>query len=378
MTDKEKKLLLSLGLILVVVLYYFTLYKPIEAKRKNLLNEFNQLDSQLTVYQMEYLNKDNLLEQIKEKEDFIAEVEKELPADLTQEMIIYVMKDIETQIESLSIPNYSIGTKTLVASDGQTIDPNTSAVVFSDNLISVPVTLEVNLNYADYKKLLTMIRDYPQKLSITQMNVSSDLTENTVNTSFLMNFYGLMSEGRTYTPIDYFGEPIQKADSIFRPYAGYGLDFVTGMEEALVVTAEADDIVMTLSPIISDRSTTILEAEGDDSGTTQVYSDNAGDESVEIVFNQVGSKYYYKYKTGDRQYPSDYGTGVLFEPGKVINLKVYSSLRNDEEDLSTASLVLVNNTDLVVDIQVDSDDPERPRLNVKTTSGEYTINRFID
>lgn len=267
---------------------------------------------------------------------------------------------------------YSMASPTIVISAGEYKDEVTGDLRYKEILFKSQVSLDLVMSYADMKKMLAYLRSNNHKLSVNGMNMSSDLVNDIVQTSFALDFYFLASEDRMYQKEDYFGPFEPKEESIFAPFEEYGTTFDSGISED-EVEPEEDDFIINLSTIYADRSTVILYKNRDLTGDTYVYDDGNTMIPVEIVFDQVGEEYVYKYKTSSEQFPGNYDQGVTFEPGAFIDLAVYSSARVDGDDNSGVDVTIINNTDLPVNIRVQSDDEGNPRFNIVNQTGEIQI-----
>jgi type IV pilus assembly protein PilO len=323
---------------------------------------------------LEYVQKDSYLEQIDEMNRFIEAVDSRFPADVPQELIIKTMKDIEDEIESLSIPSYTLGIPQILLSDGEVVDEETGVTMPREQLIRSSSSLNLEMTYADMKKLLAYIRNHENKLSIEGMQMSSNLASDTVSASFILDFFGLMSYDRELIDTDYFGPFEPKEDSIFNPFEEYGQNFDSG-DNGESYVAEPDDFTIFLSSIYADRTTVILYDNNDTSQNSYIYADNPQAEPVEFIIDKEGDVFTYKYRTQGDAYPGDFGLGATFEPGEQIDIHVYSSEKVDENDNSGINLTINNNTDIPVDIKVDNDDRDNPRFNVESQIGNIRITR---
>lgn len=373
MTDKEKRLLVFLGLVVVVILFYSFAYKPYNAKSTNLKNEIAGLDAQRMSYQMEYLKKDQYISEIKDKEEIIEAVDRFYPEVLHQEMIIHVMEDLKQKILSMKLPGYGIGVETILATGAPGVTTEENTVPTSEELVYVPVTVDIELTYADLKLLLTTLRDYEQKLSVQNLNITSTQGNSTIRASFTLNICGLHTDYRSYVPKDYFGPFEEKGESIFAPFAGGSSD----SEGITTVTEEKQDIILALSSIFTDRSNLVISAANDISGNSYLYADNKDYEPLEVVFEQEGENYYYRYKTSIDQFPKN-GGRQSFDPQEEIRFKIESMSRVNDEDVNGVDLTVVNNTDLLLDLQIDSDDINFPRVNIVEQTGNISIYRYVD
>jgi len=368
MTSKEKNLIYGAVVIVLVLVFWYLLYQPINTKIVVAKGELNQLNTELNLLATEYTNKSTYLDEINEMEIFIAEVEEKFPSLVPQEKIIYVMKTIENEIESLTLNQYNIALAQSIVDVGENINPDTKEVTYNESLLETKVSLSIDVTYADIKKLLAYIAAYDEKLSVTGLIMTSDLENNLVSSTFDLNFYALLSADRPYIQEDYFGPFEPKEDAIFTPFDSYGAGFESGIEVGESVLKEDDDIIINLSSSYSDQSTVIIyEKDAIDDSSYLYYNINTM-APLEVVLEQKGILYYYKYRIEDTGIPANYAEGIQFTPGQIINIGVFSSARVDELDISGVDVTVTNNTDLVVEIETELDDKTTPRFNLLNQS----------
>ena len=125
----------------------------------------------------------------------------------------------------------------------------------------------------------------------------------------------------------------------------------------------------------SDLPTVMLGKAHDKDNLSYVYADNKGIEVVEIVLTKAENGYYYKYKTSYGTYPLVYaGNGELFTPvGDDITLEVMVQGRIDSSDLAGAQLNIINNTDKVLNININGDDSSKPRVTVESQGNAVKV-----
>ena len=129
------------------------------------------------------------------------------------------------------------------------------------------------------------------------------------------------------------------------------------------------DIALSLSSESSDLSSVVLGRRGYSS--SQV-SANTND-NVPVVINLSGEngEYTISYSVGDKQYPAADKTLVdlSFNPGRSLDLMVFSSERESDNDKSGASVTINNESDMTLNIKVVNDDSSNPRFNVESVNG---------
>ncbi len=368
MTNNEKYLLTFLGGVLIIAVYWFLIYSPLQEETRMLKSEVQEMNEELDYVTLEYMNKDVYLNDIEYANKYIEKINSQFPAGITQEDIIYIMKDLETTVDSLNIQAYTLGEPEVIVQDNM---EETSEEEHYEQVIKIPVNVSFNTTYNDYKKVLEYIEKYPNQLSIEQMDVTSDVANSEVLSSFNILFYALESSEREYLPTDHFGPYEPKSDAIFQPFETLGINYDAGVAQG--ETREPDDIVLGVTSINSSLPTvSIYQANNENS--TKITADNPNYEGVEIHVNQIEGDYYYRYKTSGRTYPEDYTSGRLFNPGNTIDIKAISSQRYNDADTSGVNVILINETDIPMNVRVEYEDANRPRLNIVEQRGDISIN----
>lgn len=374
MSKKEKNLLFLVAAVALFAVFWFLLYTPLDNKVSAKELEVQTLTAQLDQIKALYLKKDEYETEIQEMKTYIDTVETKFPGDMTQEMIIYTMIKLENAIDGLKIPGYSLYPEVVLASDGEYIPENSETPAFKENFIEVSTELTLSTSYDQLKAMLRFFKESEMELSLKNLSLTSNAETDAIESSFTLNYYALRSLDRPYTPEDYFGPFDPKDDSIFMPYAGYGTQVISGIE--LAEQAEPDDIVMNLASINSDRTSVVIFQNGDRTNETYLYADNSGNEPVEMVFENDGTNYFYRYKTSESSYPETYTGRIPFTPGKLINLKVYVEARTDGNDKNGVNATLINRTDIPLNVQVVGDDAALPRFNVVSRTGTVNISNI--
>lgn len=387
MTSKERNLLFVLAGVLVLVLIWTFAYKPLRQRTNDMRQEMINLEDQYNALNIKYLQKDKFLEENETLSVDNARIRDEFPLgeSLTQEMIIFTMKDIETTIASMSLPSYTMGDMTVVS----TYDANKAIVETTEGaegseqedkvdgaqeiFFSVPVQVNTQVTYNDLKKLLDYIETYNRKLSIENLTMVADLDADLVSASFTLNFYGLFVANEPGEIEQFFGDFEPKLNSVFRPYPSFGITFETGPKESVV--KEEPDFYMSLSSVFADRSTVIMYKNNDANDSTYLYADGNESLPVEIVFEKRGDIYFFKYEVDGKRYPLNYNSGSTFVPGDKLILHVFSSPRMNTDDVSGVSATITNTTDLPLVIEVESDDKTNPRFVLESSTGDVQVER---
>jgi len=149
----------------------------------------------------------------------------------------------------------------------------------------------------------------------------------------------------------------------------------TTIEDANKVKENINDFVMSVRSVSSDLPAIMLGSYNDKERKTYIYGDENSTQTVEIVFVEVGGKFYYKYKIGNNSYPQKYnGNGTEFTPtNKDISAIIFSNKRIANTDNVGVNVSVVNKTSRVVNIYVSNDDSNKPRVSVKGEGSAVNI-----
>jgi type IV pilus assembly protein PilO len=226
------------------------------------------------------------------------------------------------------------------------------------------LSLSYSGNFSSLMSLIKNIESFSKKIIIKNINIGSG-QDDMVSGTMILDFYAipkLSSDDENYLTWTLNGN--------------YGKDnpfYSTAITSSAPASAATDfDFLMSVRPISSDLPTIMLGKAKDSSKSTYIYDDNPGVENVEVYLTKQDNKYYFKYKAGNNSYPAQYSSaGTEFAPsGDSINFKIYSVKRNSTSDMSGANIKIINKTDKAVNIVIDGDDDERPRINA---SGDWNV-----
>lgn len=268
----------------------------------------------------------------------------------------------ETQSNPLSILVNEYNRDKAQSKSAQSADNSSAKSSFPTD--KMEVSLSYSGNFSNLMSLIKNIEIFSKKIIIKNINIGSG-QDDMVSGTIILDFYAipkLNTEDENYLAWTLNG--IYGKDNPF---------YSTGIVSSAPAYASPDfDFLMSVRPISSDLPTIMLGKAKDSSKSTYIYDDNPGVENVEVCLTKQDNKYYYKYKAGNNFYPAQYSSaGTEFAPsGDSINFKIYSVKRNSTSDISGANIKIINMSDKAVNIVIDGDDDERPRINA---SGDWNV-----
>jgi hypothetical protein len=223
-------------------------------------------------------------------------------------------------------------------------------------------------SYEGLNKLLNEIGKNEKKIVVNSVTLSEN-TINSVKGTINLEIYSIPK-------IDNDLEEYLKWD--FNNTYGKNVPFETGAASGFVEESkDVNDFMISVKSVTSELPTIMVGKANDSLGTTYVYADSNTEEYVEMILNQEGDKYYYKYKTSKGTYPANYdGLGEEFIPvSKNIVLDVLSENRATTSDNSEMKLKIINNTDRLADVNISGDDINNPRVVIDGDGNKISVNK---
>lgn len=241
-------------------------------------------------------------------------------------------------------------------------------------------------NYNELIDFLTQLE--LQEKRIVVENIDIKMNKELLSGTLALDYYSIpkITKGdEEYNSWNIYGS--YGVDNPFTYFEGYNPnsrvytsnnDNVENNQEASANEGEAFDFYMGLRPITADLPTVVIGKQDDIYGSSYIYGDNSGVERVEFQFIKQDNSYFYKYKTEVQSMPLKYEDEmVAFTPrGENIVMKIISTERKGERDNSGIYLSLINNTDLKLEVNIDSDISTKPRISIEKKYGDIEINRY--
>lgn len=420
-SKKEKFLLGILLTILISVVYYQFIYtsqvENLNTKKQELVEIENKYNETMQVIS----NLENKKSQIKVINSNISEKSAMFYPTLLQEKIILEIDTLITAsglkanisfspievatIETLSAPEVKKQDSSLQAiaddynnKDGQTVVANNKEV--ENNVIlsngknesqdttteksetqseggataeQLKLGISFNGTYDSLKRFIGLIEEYGKKINITNIAITPS-SQTDITGSMNLEFYGIPKLGEA--DMEYLKWELDNTygkDTPFSVAAASGA--YNSTIEQLGENADINDFVMLLRSAASDLPTLTLGKANDTDRKTYLYSDNVKVEEVEIEFNELDGKIYYKYKTTAGYYPKDNtSTGEEFNTkSDNIVLNILSEARVGTDDNSQVKLKVINNTNKKVEVVVEKDDTSNPRIDIQAEGNSVNV-----
>lgn len=418
MSDRDKKLLVYLGALIIVAAAYFLVGRPYLDKIDQQSVEKTQLTSELNEKRRAFENKEMYEQGITDATNKINEIIDEFPEDNSDEKSIMFASHAEAEVPiwfsqmrfAEETRNMINGEETQSASDveQEQLEENVAAAegesseggrgegeVPSDAGESggsagigdlmyrdTELGLTFETQYDGFKNLLAYIRDYEDRMVIKDIDVSYDKLGGLVSGSMVLSQYAILSPERelpdVITDVDNIG-----TENIFTNanYGGSILDLIADMYSDFIsmllgnLPSEASDELGTDYFVkvnaVTDNTNGKTIGRADDT-TEETYITSAVNDREDVNFRITGEggNYSVFYKIGNAEYTD---TIEKASDGKIY-VRVVSSARMGDDDGSAIILHVQNESDIPAVVNIEGDDPERPRIEVRGNTGNVTVN----
>lgn len=401
-SKREKYLIGILLAVLVCFVYYQFIYVKQVEKLNNKRAEKNQVEQRYNEVMAAIANLDSKEESLKILKATVLDKSKRLYPTIMQEKIIIELDKLLTDsglkgniafspievaaVEKMMSPEVQKTESSLKALvdeyNGSTSNEATSngdkqqshSNVSENGATSEQLKVAINFSgkYEVLKSFIASVQNYERKVVITNISISSKSQEELTGVMNL-EFHAvpkLSDEDMEYliwTLNNVYGKEV-----LFSNGAASGAYASTIEEQSN--EKDVNDFVMMIRSSTSELPTVTIGKAKDDSRESYIYSDKDKIEEVEIVFDEIDGKTYYKYKTTSSYYPKDSSSqGKEFtSKSKDIVFEILSEKRSGTSDNSGIKLKVINNTEKNVEIIVKDDDTSNPRVTV--TSEGHTVN----
>lgn len=258
-----------------------------------------------------------------------------------------------------------------------TTTTNTGTVTPSSGEEMVGVSTAITVNYrGDYKgikNMLAYIVGNEDRMTIDSMNIAYDTEEKELSGSFNFNLYAITSPSRRLEAPVVEGVDIGSKnifDTNDSTDSKINKDMTQNLEDGNEILSDYDYYVA-LNPSSSNADAIAIGAKSDTA--TKISSNENDVQSATVKFFNIGEKFYVSYNIGDVSYPENFDQGTEFDPGDDLNLLIQSSKRKNDKDKSGVRLTIDNETSMTLNVKIDGDDVENPRVKIASRIGKVKV-----
>ena len=394
MAEKDKIILIVFLFVAVVAALFWFYYKPMTKSISTLKDETKSMSEQKASGKAaqsvvdEFNEDDKKTYMMKEKL-----YDEAMPKELLPEDIIEKMNVIRARNPLITLATYSLSGASPSAGnqqdsssqDGQAADISQKY----PGLVQVQsVNTSITATYSSFKQFLRNTMNFRPKVLISNVSITSAAagaadpklstgsTDPKLNIGFTMSFVTFNSQELRLNPLPDekkkpFGE-IYKGN-IFTPIAGMSATAFKPRESKSagnVIVNYDSDFYAILNPIKFDPPSLIA---GRSKSDADMVTDNKnGVSNVNFTFEGKQGNYTYKCST-DKANNSTTGKFVPMNDGKIV-VKIDAHKLKGSPDNVGANASITNNSDILVEVNVVGDDPQKRRVMVK----KLTANNIIE
>lgn len=400
MSERDKKLLVYLGALLIIAAAYFFVAKPYLDK----IDKLNVEKSELSVQLNEKINAISKQEEYKNridksKEDIQKIIDK-FPEDTSDEksimFVVNTEKDVPIWISNMQFAEDTQGLvsgqesasdaeqaalEEKIAANDETYEASESVSsvetvsnndIGLDNLIGKTTLLNLTYttNYSGFKNLLAYVRDYEDRMVISDLSVAFNPEVGTISGNIVLSQYAMLSPDRVLAEIETEVDRLGTSNIFSTRAYGDGEFSVDSMNINNSQTLETEDYYVKLSPV-TDNTHGITVGRADDiMESTSIVSDF--NDNQDVYFELKGNEGIYKleYRVGNEMFTDD----LQKASGEHLWLRIISTRRNGDGDDVGMKLHITNESDIPIVIGIEGEDPSKPRVNIVEKNGEVAIN----
>ena len=406
MSERDKKLLIYLGALIILAVAYFLVGKPFLDKLDAVNREKSELQNELNAKRELIARQDEFIKGIDEANTEMHNIIDQFPEDNTDEkslmFISHAEQDIpawfaqikfaetsENAIESASDQEAQAEAEAVASAEGEEAsEPAPEAEVVEESALkdligrNTELGLKFMTKYKGFKDWIAYIRDYEDRMVIKEMEVEYDSAGDLVSGTMTLSQYALLGPGRELPPVETEITNLGKENVfILDGYSPSILDLIGQMASDLIesiiggingtLSNEQENYFINVTAGTDNTSAKTIGRAKDPSGTTYLTSDKNEKESVTFTLKGSDGRYHAEYDMGEFSVKDD---DFQKDTGHVV-LRVISSARKDGSDKSAISLHLRNYSDMPLVVNVENDDADSPRIEIADTEGDITVNQ---
>ncbi len=409
MSDRDKKLLVYLGALVILAAAYFLVGKPFLDKLDQLAAEKRELQSEFATKQEAYDNKGTYEAGIADAKAKIDKIMAKFPADNTDEKSIMFVVNAEKAVpewvsqikfadmtengldsQSASDEEAAAEQAAVAAAEGEAVPEGDAAAAEGESISMInglvsrdtELGIKFSAKYDGFKNWLKYLNDYEDRIVIKDMDIVFEpMTELVVGTMVLSQ-YAIVGGDRQLPPVETGVEDIGKENVFVSEGHKPGLidligevakdliDAIIGEANGSISESNERYFINVTTPTDNTNAKTIGRAK-DPSGTTYLTSNSNEKESVSFTLKGANGNYTAEYELGGYKVTDDeFKTDIT---GNVV-LRVISSSRNGKDDKSAISLHIHNTADIPLIVNVENDDAASPRVEIASKDGDVTVN----
>lgn len=399
MSNRDKKLLVYLGTVIILAAAYYLVVSPVLSKIEVMNNHITELEEQLNKLQTIYNSREQYEADIVENQEICNELIAKFPSTITQEDTLVFLDNTEKEVPvTISSVNFgeivtAFGTEAsgdAVYEDSpdeeyseekvetdriETNEDGSKVISFEDltRLIGIKQDLTISFaaKYGDFAKFIEYIDANEKRMVLTSFSASYDESSDIVSGSANLSHYAVENYGKDREPND-FSDINKGSRNIF--YSGYvGSDSNSMASEDssdLTVSASDSNLTMIVNKVNDNGGAVIIADSNSTSKDSWATANDNKKVTANITVEGEAGEYTAKYSVAGKENKFE------FEEDSEIILNIVSSAIDGDDDSVKVDLNLTNDADLDLVVNIKSDPDERISIKSrKANDGKITVNK---
>lgn len=410
-TDRDKKLIVILLMVLIAFGFYNFFYKPYSEKLSNLISEKQALENKLNEINQKIAMYNLSKEKLEEIEELYNNLSNKIPPNQDEKFSMLDLQKL-SQMVGAKTSDYTISQKQKL-----NLNLNNLNIV---NAFYYSSKQNWQLTYANFKKLLYLQKEFVPLFSLDSISLSN--ANDKLNISFEIKFYGFednlaqprqwpnfvlptgkgdIFKGGTAPKVefDYTTESIKKNETSAQQElkmertdnvnerkenqttaattkpTSTSKDEPAKNEQALTQQVEENvdysraDFAATISTLYSPSTNITLEK----TGKISIFGAKKNVENAYIEIQKKADKYYFKMGTEADVFPKSGLEQFTPNSSKSILIVIFSNPRKFKDDNNVVTLTVKNTTGTSVKVYVLNDDKQKPRVNIVANGSNIQV-----
>lgn len=412
MSERDKKLLIYLGAIIIIAAAYFLVTRPFLDKYDKLKAENAQLENVLQEKRMAFEKHDLYLQGIEQSKEDITNILSKFPVENSDEKTIVFLSEAEKEtnvwisqikfaeiVENL-IDNNETASEEEAAATQETVAQVEAAVSDEDNTGTdvsdavmeegtvdlsgyVGIDTEVGFNffstYDGFKRFVEHIRDYDERLVIKNIEAKYNKEKGIIETTMTLSQYAVDGPGRTAEAVEIDNVDLGRSD-LFEDGMGTFLEDLTSLMGQVIgnilgdtaTAVDGESYFIAVNGVVEGTAGKTIGRSNDPEGVSYITSTSNSDENVYFRLTGANGVYHASYELAGKTYEDKEFTKAA---GGAVILNVMAKDRMGDDDDVEVSLYVTNEADIPIEIVVSADDSDKPRVDVVETAGDVIVSR---
>lgn len=414
MSERDKKLLIYLGAIVIIAAAYFLVTKPFMDKYDKIKAENLQLDNVLREKRLAFEKQDLYLQGIDQSKDEIGSILAKFPAANSDEKTIMFLSKAEKEdgvwisqikfaeiVENLIENTETASEEEAAATQAAVAQVDAEATgeesgeeavedVAADEAIldltgfkgiDTEVGISFASTYSGLKKLVEHLRDYDERLVIKNIESKYNKEKGLIESTMTISQYAVAGPGREEPEVkvdnvelgrsDLFANAGDSAIGDLLSIMGQASSGING-DSASAGAGEGASYFIAVSGIVDGAPGKTIGRANDPEGISYVTSSSNSDENIYFELTGSNGIYHAKYELAGKSYEDKEFSKS--SDGNVV-LSIMSKDRRNADDDVEISLHVTNKADIPVKVIVSSDDRSKPRVDVVETNGDVVVSQ---